>query len=155
MEPANINSSDHELRSIPPTVAGHGGVKTFNGTSFSDVISASLFTNVQRKSSKSVQDQQHGQHDQHQGQPMSSKSDSSILRASMQAPVLNPQLRNAVLCVVQKERLSIQKRSKNVVIRGLKTSNSGNDTVLASNIIYEHLGVLRRYCQHSPFRSVR
>ena len=59
----------------------------------------------------------------------------------MQVPVLNPQLRNAVLFIVQKDRLSIQKRSKNFVIKGLKTSTFGNDTVLASNIIYEHFGV--------------
>ena len=104
-------------------------------------LSASLFTNVQSKSSKSIQGQQHGQQDQHQGQPISSKSDSPVARASIHVPVLNPQLRNAVLSVIQKERLSIQKRRKKVVIRGLKASNSGNDTVLASNIIYEHLGV--------------
>ena len=103
-EAANINSFDHELRSIPPTVGDHGGVKTFKGPSFSDVVSDSLFTNVQTKSSKSVQGQQHWQQVQHQGQPIRSKSDSSVVRASMQAPVLNPQLRNAVLSVVQKER---------------------------------------------------
>ena len=61
MEPANINSADHELRTIPQTVGDHGGVKTFNGPSFSDIVSASLFTNVQTKSSKSVQGQQHRQ----------------------------------------------------------------------------------------------
>ena len=55
--------------------------------------------------------------------------------------MLNPQLWKAVLSVIQKERLSIQKRSKNVVIRGLKASTSGKDTVLTSNIIYEHLVV--------------
>ena len=87
MEPANINSSDHELRSIPPTVAGHGGVKTFNGPLFSDVVSASLFTNVQTKSSKSVEGQQYSQQGQHQGQSIHSKSDSSIVRASIQEPV--------------------------------------------------------------------
>ena len=141
MKPASFNSSDHELRSIPVTVADHGGVKTFNGSPLSDVVSAFLFTNVQTKSSKSVQGQQHGQQGQHQGQPISSKCDSSVARASMQAPVLNPQLRNAVRSVVRKERWSIQKRRKNVVIRGLKASTSGNDTMLTSNIIYEHLAV--------------
>ena len=43
MEPANLNSSDHELWSIPITVADHSGIKTFNGPSFSDVVSDSLF----------------------------------------------------------------------------------------------------------------
>ena len=81
MEPANINSTDHELRSISITVADHGGVKTFNGPSFNDVVSASLFTNVQTKTSKSVQGQQHGQQGQHQGQSINSKSDSSVVRA--------------------------------------------------------------------------
>ena len=141
MEPANINSSDHGLRFIPITVADHGGVNTFHGPSFSDVVNSSLFTNVQIKSSMSVQSQQHGKQGQHQEQPISSKSDSSVEHASMQVPVLNPQLRNAVLSVVHKERSSIQKRSKNVVVRGLKASISGNDTVLASNIINEQLGV--------------
>ena len=42
MEPANFNSADHELRSIPITVADHSGVKTFNGPSFSDVVSKCL-----------------------------------------------------------------------------------------------------------------
>ena len=37
--------------------------------------------------------------------------------------------------------MPIQKRRKNVVIRGLTASTSGDDAVLASNIIYEHLGV--------------
>ena len=99
MAPANINSSDHELRSTTINVADNGGVKTFKGTSFSDVESASLFTNVQTKSSNSVQGLQHrqqGQQGQHQGQPISSKSDGSVARSSMQAPVLNPPLRNGI-----------------------------------------------------------
>ena len=88
-----------------------------------------------------VEGQQHGHHGQHQGQHISRKSDRSAARSSVQAPLLNPQLRDAVLSVVQKERLSSQRRSKNVVIKGLKVSTSGNDTVLASDIIYEQLEV--------------
>ena len=84
MEPANLNSADHELRLIPITAAEHGGFKTFNGPSFSDVARASLFTNVQTKSSNSIQGQQQDQQGQHHWQPISSKSDSSLARASMQ-----------------------------------------------------------------------
>ena len=40
--------------------------------------------------------------------------------------------------ILSKERLSIQKRSKNV-IKGLRVSTSVNEVITASGVVYEHL----------------
>ena len=56
-------------------------------------------------------------------------------------PVLKPQFRDVVLSAVQKERISIQKLTKNIIIKGLSTSTFTNDATTASSLIYEQLGL--------------
>ena len=56
-------------------------------------------------------------------------------------PVLKPKCRVVVLSTVQKERISIQKQTKNIVIKGLLAYTFTNDTTTALNLMYEQLGL--------------